>query len=100
MMSPEYSGNFEWTSFALGFVGAGVLMMFLGWRRRRRAKTDLTDLTAPPQFPVQASELPSDLRPIILQLKAEGRKIEAIKLVRERTGIGLAEAKDLVDNIR
>lgn len=97
MMPPEYSGNFEWASFALGFVGAGILMMFLGWRRRRRAKTDLT---APPQFPVQPIDLPPDMRAMILQMKAQGRIIDAIKLVRKRTGIGLADAKDLVDKLR
>ncbi|MBX7540859.1 ribosomal protein L7/L12 [Qipengyuania sp. GH29] len=31
---------------------------------------------------------------------AGGRKIEAIKLVRERTGLGLAEAKELVEQAR
>ena len=31
---------------------------------------------------------------------AERNKIEAIKLVRERTGMGLKEAKDYVDRMR
>ena len=33
----------------------------------------------------------------LLPLLREGRKIEAIKLYRERTGVGLKEAKDAVD---
>lgn len=31
------------------------------------------------------------------ELKAAGRPIQAIKLYRERTGLGLKEAKDAVD---
>jgi ribosomal protein L7/L12 len=35
----------------------------------------------------------------ILRLLAGSRKIEAIKLCRERMGLGLKEAKDLVDGL-
>ena len=35
----------------------------------------------------------------IEQLVREGQKVKAIKLVRERKGIGLAEAKALVDTM-
>ena len=34
-----------------------------------------------------------------LELLRAGRKIEAVKVYREATGIGLAEAKDAVDRI-
>jgi ribosomal protein L7/L12 len=37
------------------------------------------------------------LSPEIYQLLAAGRKIAAIKLIREETGMGLAEAKKLAD---
>lgn len=37
------------------------------------------------------------LAPEIRAALGEGRKIEAIKLVRERTGLGLKEAKELVE---
>ena len=33
----------------------------------------------------------------IQQLVTDGRKINAIKLYRERTGVGLAEAKDAIE---
>ena len=33
------------------------------------------------------------------QLLSAGKKIEAIKLVRERTGLGLKEAKDAVERL-
>jgi ribosomal protein L7/L12 len=32
-------------------------------------------------------------------LMAEGKKIDAIKLVRERTGLGLADAKEFVERL-
>ncbi len=38
-----------------------------------------------------------ELSPEIYQALAAGRKIEAIKLIREETGLGLAEAKDIAD---
>lgn len=40
-----------------------------------------------------------DLSPEIYQLLAQGRKIAAIKLIREETGLGLAEAKEIADVI-
>jgi large subunit ribosomal protein L7/L12 len=42
-----------------------------------------------------AAEVDGDVR----ALMAAGRKIEAIKLVRASTGLGLAEAKDLVERM-
>lgn len=38
-----------------------------------------------------------ELSPEIYQLLARGRKIAAIKLIREETGLGLAEAKEIAD---
>ena len=37
--------------------------------------------------------------PEVIDLVHQGRKIEAIKLHRERTGVGLKEAKDVVDEL-
>ena len=37
------------------------------------------------------------MTPEVEQLINSGRKIDAIKLLREHTGLGLAEAKDMVD---
>ncbi|MFM9956893.1 MAG: ribosomal protein L7/L12 [Phycisphaerales bacterium] len=41
---------------------------------------------------------PSDGMDDIRELIAQGQKISAIKLYRERTGLGLAEAKAAVDS--
>lgn len=35
----------------------------------------------------------------VITLAARGRKIDAIKLLREQEGLGLAEAKQIVDGI-
>ncbi len=43
------------------------------------------------------SDTESDLPPEVIRAIEQGRKIEAIKLLREATGIGLANAKVLVD---
>ena len=40
---------------------------------------------------------PGGMTPEVEQLINSGRKIDAIKRIRENTGLGLAEAKDLVD---
>jgi len=42
----------------------------------------------------------SKLPPGVLDLVRRGRKIEAIKLLRETTGLGLKEAKDVVDALQ
>ncbi len=39
----------------------------------------------------------NDLPPEVIRAIEDGRKIEAIKLLRESTGLGLAHAKVLVD---
>ncbi len=41
--------------------------------------------------------LPEDLAPAVLAAIGSGRKIEAIKLVRSATGLGLREARTLVE---
>ncbi|MEU7886726.1 ribosomal protein L7/L12 [Microbispora bryophytorum] len=41
----------------------------------------------------------ADLQHRVRDLYAEGKKIEAIKVIREQTGLGLTEAKDLADSL-
>lgn len=47
--------------------------------------------------PAGASGLSPDVEQEARSLVDSGKKIAAIKLVRERTGLGLKDAKDLVD---
>jgi large subunit ribosomal protein L7/L12 len=37
--------------------------------------------------------------PEVLQLALQGQKIQAIKVLREQTGLGLKESKDIVDGL-
>ena len=47
--------------------------------------------------PEAQGELPEGIEAELLAVLESGRKIEAIKLYRERTGAGLKEAKDAVE---
>lgn len=47
----------------------------------------------------QSSGIPADIEAAARRLKAEGRPIEAIKIVREASGLGLRESKLYVDNL-
>lgn len=47
------------------------------------------------QVGVEEPDIDSELRDLIVQ----GKKVEAIKKLREFTGLGLKEAKEYVDNL-
>jgi hypothetical protein len=79
-------------SFFFGMV-AGALFCFAALRRQALGR----DLDATPPGPI---EVPADVRAQALSLHAEGRLIDAIKLVRERTGCDLKAAKAFVDSLR
>lgn len=51
-----------------------------------------------PMF-VQNPEMPPDLERRIRLLMAEGKKIQAIKVMREARNLSLKEAKDFVDHL-
>lgn len=75
---------------ALLVVGFLLFSVFRRWGTMP-ASTTITPLA---QIP---SKLDSDAE--IRQLIAQGNKIQAIKRVRELTGLGLKEAKDYVDRL-
>jgi ribosomal protein L7/L12 len=56
-------------------------------------------LSAPPP-PIAPIELPPELRAIVLRYRAEGRTVDAVKIVRERMGCDLRTARHLVDHVR
>ncbi len=74
----------------LGLLLGLLLARYLRGQRARR------DLSAPPRPMVRVGDERIDNDEIRALIRA-GRKIDAIKLVRERTGLGLAEAKDTVE---
>ena len=61
-------------------------------QRRSAGRSGLGDSRPPP-----ADQLDLLARPEIRGALESGRKIEAIKLLRERSGLGLREAKELVE---
>lgn len=93
--------------FALGFLcGAGLVLAL----RKGSGARDLTG--PPPRVPSPPRPAPVDAGPATVEVRTEihaddqildmvrrGDKIQAIKRMRELTGIGLAESKDAVEAI-
>lgn len=86
----------DWPSFLFGAVIGGVLMLVLTLRRRRR-EAKRVDLVAPP---APLPEIPPEIHSAVLKLRAEGKLISAVKLLRERIDVDLKTAKDIVEQIR
>ncbi|MCP5397265.1 MAG: ribosomal protein L7/L12 [Sphingomonadaceae bacterium] len=63
--------------------------------QQRREATRSFTRPAPAISSADAAQILAD--PEVQAALAAGRKIEAIKLVREKTGLGLKEAKELVE---
>ncbi len=84
-------GGLDWLSFALGLL-AGVILTWILRRRRRQGPEPLQ--------PIQPRELHGELKALVLLYRADGRIIEAIKLVREQLECDLRTAKYLVEHVR
>lgn len=92
-------------------LAAGVAMVLVLVLVMRARSSQGTDLSAPPKDfgaapPARRSgpeailaAIEPEARIQIEAALARGEKIEAIKLVREATGMGLGEAKDLVEKL-
>lgn len=81
-------------------VGWSLLVFAAGYvvgKRRRAAR----DLSGPPPMPRGPSAPPagltSEAEARIDEALRQGRKIEAIRHLREATGMGLKDAKDAID---
>ena len=82
-----------WPLIAIAFVGAAVLAMLT----RRRQNTG-RDPFAPP-IPDMITTANAITVAQVTDLLRRQRKIEAIKVYREATGLSLADAKHLVEAI-
>jgi ribosomal protein L7/L12 len=86
------------TLIALGIVVAIVIVAWIVFTKRRNANSseftgnvESTPASAP-------AGTTTDFAAELARLLAAGNKIEAVKLVRERAGLGLKEAKDFVES--
>ncbi|WP_214410306.1 ribosomal protein L7/L12 [Sphaerisporangium fuscum] len=79
---------------AMFFIGLPVAIIVIV-TLARRGSTPQPYVSAWQDQPTHP--IPGDLQGQAHALAAQGRKIEAIKLVRQRTGFGLKQAKDYVD---
>ena len=70
--------------------------------RLRQLEEQVERLSAQAGLPWSSAMTPGasvGVDPEIVALAQGGNKIEAIKLYRQRTGVGLAEAKDAIDGL-
>ena len=92
-----------WTVLLLAVVLVGLLMVFIGSRGQERARTAARLAAIERKLDaVMAHQGITEPRPELPDVVSElqmGRKIQAIKIYRERTGTGLAEAKEAVEQI-
>jgi len=79
-----------------------VLAGFVYGYRKAKAHTlaGRENLDGPPPMPLDPPRLAGDTRARIEDAMRRGRKIEAIKILREQTGLGLKEAKEHVERMR
>ncbi len=95
------------TLWIVGCVVLGVIGLLLVLRGRKGAEVVGGDqkpaaprpVAAPPSAPQPVTTTLSPLDHHVRKLAAQGDKIEAIKAVRDHTGLGLKEAKDYVEAI-
>ena len=69
-----------------------LILVLLITRRGGRRREDLLE-------PPAAVQIPEALAREVRTLLAQGHKLSAIKLVRERSSLGLKEAKDVVERL-
>ena len=81
-----------------GVLGIGTALLLVvsfvyNWKVDREDEEKRQELEA------KAPQIPQDLPDEVRAMKAKGQDIQAIKLVRELTGMSLYDAKNFVDNI-
>ncbi|GIH71920.1 hypothetical protein Mth01_41730 [Sphaerimonospora thailandensis] len=89
-------GTFEVLFLLLGglVLGAVIFVIFAAVRAGARPGGQLAWRT-----PGLLPPIPAHVQHEVREMWAAGRKIEAIKLIRERTGLGLKEAKMIAETL-
>jgi hypothetical protein len=92
-IAADSTGAIPWWVGGIAFVAAyGVLGLF---RRRRNKVSDASTIS--PALNLSKVQITETDKAEIQKMVREGNLIQAIKKAREVTGLGLKEAKDLVD---
>jgi hypothetical protein len=86
--------DFDWLAYGYGLASGFALALYWAWRRRKSKRPHLMQ---PPSTPVS---IPPQIHAQVRLMRAEGREIEAIKLVRKVTGCDLKAAKEAVNAFR
>jgi ribosomal protein L7/L12 len=94
----------DYTYWLILIVAVIVFANIVTWLIRKNAaektftgNVDSSGYTETPSTHSSSNIAPGNAEEAVRALLDGGNKIEAIKLVREQTGLGLKEAKDLVD---
>ena len=80
-------------------AGMNVGLLLRGATKDSCRAGDVVYKGASQTAPFTAPTTPDDIARELLNAGYQNKKLEAIKIVRERTGLGLAEAKDVVDRV-
>lgn len=84
-------------------IAVGLLLLLLAALVARRGRRDPLTGGQRPAYratrPAPVVALPAETEAQVRALIAAGRKIDAIKLARDATGMGLKESKDLVETM-
>lgn len=92
-------------SIAVAVIAAVLIWRYSKRKARKKPFTGNVDnegtinQDSPASKPASFSLKTNDADAEVRALMAAGQKIEAIKLVRQRTGLGLKEAKDYVERL-
>lgn len=78
-------------------IPAALLLILLLVRALSGGRRDMIEQQRAASFEPGSDHLTVLAQPDVQDAIAQGRKIEAIRLVRERTGLGLKESKQLVE---
>lgn len=86
--------------YLVWIIGAAALAVgFVVGRASGRAAARSESLMGVPGAAARPAAVPADLPPEVLAAARSGQKIEAIKLLREATGLSLTEAKEAVERL-
>ncbi len=89
-----------WTIISIFCISFFVCLLNEWWRTHNPETARLTRLERKMnQIAERLGIEPSPSDPQVQELLGQGRKINAIKLYREQTGVGLKEAKEAIDSL-